>query len=53
MNFEVMIIGLGDVGGHELEIFAGTPSISKIYAADIDERVGLRQIYSARTGVAH
>ena len=53
MNFEVMIIGLGDVGGHELEIFARTPSISKIYAADVDEKVGLRKICSARTGVAH
>lgn len=50
---KVMIIGLGDVGGHQLELFARTQNINKIFAADINKETGLRQIYSARTGAAH
>ena len=53
MSNRIIIIGLGDVGGHQLEIFARTPGISKIYVADINERIGFRQVYSARTGTSH
>jgi hypothetical protein len=49
---KVMIIGLGDVGGHQLELFARTKNIT-IAAADINKTTALRQIYSARTGAAH
>jgi hypothetical protein len=50
---KVMIIGLGDVGGHQLELFARTQNINTIIAADINKETALRQIYSARTGAAH
>ena len=53
MSNKIMIIGLGDVGGHQLEIFARMPTITKIFAADINERTGLRQVYSTRAGVSH
>lgn len=53
MSGKVMIIGLGDVGGHALELLARTAGITKVFAADINEQVGLRQVYSARAGAAH
>lgn len=50
---KVMVIGLGDVGGHQLEILARTRDIDIIYAADINEKAALRRVYSARSGAAH
>jgi hypothetical protein len=49
----IMIVGLGDIGEHILELVSRTPGISHIYAADIAEESSLRKIYSARGGAAH
>jgi hypothetical protein len=49
----VMIVGLGDIGEHALELLCRSPEISHIYTADINEEASLRKIYSARAGAAH
>jgi len=48
-----MVVGLGDIGEHVLEILPQTPGISKIVCADVNEDAALRRIYSARAGGAH
>lgn len=48
-----MIVGLGDIGEHVLELISRTPGISHIYTTDIAEENSLRKIYSARGGAAH
>jgi len=53
MSKTVLIVGLGDIGEHVLEILVQTPGISKIIGADINEDASLRRIYSARAGGAH
>ncbi len=46
----LMIIGLGDLGGHVLEILARIPNIPKIVTADINEEWGVRKTNSAIIG---
>lgn len=53
MSGKIMIIGLGDIGEHILEILVRTSGISKIIGVDINEDAALRRIYSARSGGAH
>ncbi len=48
----IMIFGLGDLGGHVLEILARVPNINKIVAADIREDWGIRKTNSALIGAA-
>ena len=49
----VMIVGLGDIGEHVLELISRTPGISRIYTADIAEERSLRKIYSTVAGARH
>jgi hypothetical protein len=48
----VMIIGLGDLGGHFLEFLARKPHVPKIIAADINEDWGVRKTNSAILGAS-
>lgn len=48
----IMIFGLGDLGGHVLEILARVPNINKIVTADIREDWGIRKTNSALIGAA-
>jgi hypothetical protein len=47
---DVMIIGLGSVGGWCLELLMREPSISRIVAADIRETYGMQKVNTAITG---
>jgi hypothetical protein len=49
----IMIVGLGDIGEHILELLARTPGISQIYTTDIAEEPSLRKIYSTVAGARH
>jgi hypothetical protein len=49
----VLVVGLGDIGEHVLEVLTRTPGISRIVGTDINEESSLRRIYSARSGGAH
>jgi hypothetical protein len=48
----IMIFGLGDLGGHVLEILARVPNLPKIVTADIREDWGVRKTHSALIGAA-
>lgn len=52
MSNEVLVIGLGNVGEHILELLARSSKIAKITGADIDEDMGLRKVCRARYGAA-
>jgi len=49
----IMIVGLGDVGSHALELLAMSPGIASILAADLNEDVGKRIVYGARAAASH
>ena len=49
----VLIVGLGDLGGHVLEFLARAPNIPAITAVDIDEDWGVRKTNSALAGASH
>jgi len=49
----VLIVGLGDLGGHVLEFLARVPNIPAITAVDIDEDWGVRKTNSALAGASH
>jgi hypothetical protein len=49
----IMIVGLGDVGSHALELLAMSPGIASILAADVNEDVGKRIVYGARAAASH
>ena len=49
----VLIVGLGDLGGHVLEFLARVPNIPAITAVDIDEDWGVRKTNSAVAGASH
>ena len=50
-NPQVLIIGLGGVGGWVLELLARTPGISHIVGADYNEDWGRKRIRTAEAGV--
>jgi hypothetical protein len=50
-NPQVLIIGLGGVGGWALELLARTPGISRIVGADINEDWGRKRMCTAEAGV--
>lgn len=48
----LMIVGLGDLGGHVLEFLARVPNMPRIVTADINEEWGYRKTNSAIVGAA-
>ena len=50
---EVMVVGLGLMGGMVLENLVRVPGISKIVAADVNEENGIRVMNTAVTGANH
>jgi len=48
-----MIVGLGVVGGHLLELLSRMPSLSSIIAADMNEDYGIRKTNNAILGAMH
>lgn len=48
----IMLIGLGDLGGHVLEMLARAPGSHRIVTADINEEWGYRKTNIARFGAA-
>ena len=48
----LLIVGLGDLGGHVLEFLAREPNIPTITTVDIDEDWGVRKTNSALAGAA-
>lgn len=48
----IMIVGVGDLGGHVLEILARSPGIHKIITADINEEWGYRKTNIAAFGAS-
>lgn len=49
---EVLITGLGEIGGYSLEFLARTPGISRIVGADVNRQVGLSKVNNAVQGAA-
>jgi hypothetical protein len=50
---KAMVIGLGDVGQHVLELLARTPGLAEVIAVSLERDEGLRLVYRARVGAAH
>ena len=50
---KIMLIGLGELGSHILQLLARTPGIGKIVTADIDEVRGFTTITYATITAAH
>lgn len=48
----LMIVGLGDLGGHVLEFLARVPNMPKMVIADINEDWGIRKTNSAIAGAS-
>lgn len=49
----VLIVGLGDLGGHVLELLARNEGVGSIVAADKDEERGVPRVNVAELGAAH
>ena len=53
-RWKVLVVGLGDIGTHILEVLARTPSIAQVTAVDIaDPDEKNRATYSAELGALH
>jgi len=50
MPGDIMLIGIGDLGNHILNFLARTPGISRIIAADFDDKAALCKVATARYG---
>jgi hypothetical protein len=50
---KVLVVGLGDVGQHVLELLARTPQIAQLTGASNLPDEGKRAVYRARSGAAH
>lgn len=50
---DVMVAGLGGMGGHVLENVVREPTVSKIVAVDVDEGYGIQKTYTAMLGANH
>jgi hypothetical protein len=48
----IMLVGVGDLGGHVLEILARSPGIRKIITADVNEEWGYRKTNVAAFGAS-
>ena len=48
----IMIIGIGDLGGHVLELLARTPGYRRLITADVNEEWGYRKTNIAAFGAA-
>ncbi|MFC2082596.1 hypothetical protein ACFLSG_00955 [Candidatus Bipolaricaulota bacterium] len=53
-SWRVLVVGLGDIGAHILEVLARTPNIESVVAVDVsDSDEKLRMVYSAELGALH
>ena len=50
---DVLIVGLGNIGGWGLEFFLREPSISKVVVSDIRETYGVQKLNTALAGAYH
>jgi hypothetical protein len=50
---DVMVAGLGVMGGYVLENVVREPTISKVVAADVNEEYGIQKTYTAMLGANH
>lgn len=49
----ILLIGLGDIGEHILELLVRVPNVPKIYVAGRNEDACMRKVYSAVSGAVH
>jgi len=50
---KVLIVGIGDIGEHVLELLARVPRVSKMYVGGRDEEKTMPKVYSAVSGALH